>query len=462
MDMSNTGNHTAPGSGTFIRLDDINIRLIIREIIRNFWVVLMVAASAWMCTSAYIKTMYAPAYTATATLSVTAKGSASAYSSLDTTTGMAEVFGEVFRSDVLEKKVAKAMGTEKIEGRVETEVIPETNLLKVRVVSPSPEDAFLTLKQILETYPSISDYLFGNASLEIIQNPQIPLEPSNTFSVGLYRNLAAVAAAALACVMIAALSLLRDTVQTKEAAKHKLDGQMFGYIGHEVKNQTGKTGLSRKKGKKNRNTAALINNTLVSYHFAEEYRSLCSKLEFHMRKHQQKVLLISSASENEGKSTVSANLALSLADQKKKVLLLDCDFRKPTLHKIFEINMENRIDFAVFLDRDDLEEPDIICLEKAGVSMAANHVGYSSPQRIITSDKMKTFLEKARDEMDYIVIDSPPMMVAADAEALSQLADVSMLVVRQDCTTAGSINDCMDVLRQSTPDFVGYVLNDFQ
>ena len=64
--------------------------------------------------------------------------------------------------------------------------------------------------------------------------------------------------------------------------------------------------------------------------------------------------------------------------------------------------------------------------------------------------------------MDYIILDSPPMLVASDTEALAHLADNSLLVVRQDRTTARDINDCMDLLSQATAEFSGYVLNDFR
>ncbi|MDD7391056.1 MAG: polysaccharide biosynthesis tyrosine autokinase [Lachnospiraceae bacterium] len=438
-----------PADDALFRLDEINIRSVIQDVLKNFWVVILLAVSAWMCVSAYAKIIYVPEYTSTVTFAVSAKGSSSPYSALDTTKEMAEVFGEVFQSNVLRTKVAEAMGTDSIDGTVTTEVIPETNLLKVSVVSGSPESAFCVLKLILENYPSISDYLFGNAVLEIIKNPQVPTSPSNYFYAGRYQKLAALAAAALAVCVIALMSVLRDTVQTKQAAKRKLDGRLFGYIGHEAKKRAGKT-------------AALICNSLVSYHFMEAYKSLCSKLDFHMRRRSEKVILISSASENEGKSTVAANLALALAANRKKVLLLDCDFRKPALHKVFEIDTSRLTDFGSYLTKETITEPDVVYLEKQGIYVTINKNGYSSPQRMITSERMKAFLEKAGQDVDYIIIDSPPMMIASDAEALARLTDASLLVVRQDCTATGDINDCMDILRQSSPDFIGYVLNDFQ
>lgn len=439
-----------------IRLDNINVRIVIRDICKNFWIILLMAVSAWMLVSAYAKTLYVPQYTSTITFAVTAKDTVGTYNTLTTNANMAGVFGEIFQSDVLKDKVAAAMGTDELDGTISTEVITETNLLKVSAVSSSPQDAYQMAQAILENYSSISDNLFDNAVLEIIQNPQIPMEASDSFSVNLYRNLAALAAAVLAAGMIMLLTILRDTVQTKQAAKNKLEGKMLGCIGHEVKNKAKKSADGKKK-----KTAALISNLIVSYHFMEAYRSLCSRLEFRMRRRGQKVVLVTSAGENEGKSTVAANLALSLAAGRKKVLLLDCDFRKPAAHKIFEINMDKVTDFGKYLLDDRIAEPDIIHLEKQGIDITVNHVGYPSPQKMITSERMKQFLDKAKGIADYIVIDSPPMLVASDTEALARLADTSVLVVRQDRTPAGGINDCIDVLNQSAPDFAGYVLNDF-
>ena len=104
----------------------------------------------------------------------------------------------------------------------------------------------------------------------------------------------------------------------------------------------------------------------------------------------------------------------------------------------------------------------LVFVKKYGLYLGVNQVSYKTTQKLITSDKLKFFLEKQKEEMDYIILDSPPMLVASDTEALAHLADNSLLVVRQDRTTARDSNDCMDLLSQATAEFSGYVLNDFR
>lgn len=121
--------------------------------------------------------------------------------------------------------------------------------------------------------------------------------------------------------------LLRFTVKTPASASRLLDGQIRGIIPFEKKGI-----LGRKKTKK----ALLLNSPLVSMDFAEASRRVQAKVEYHMRRNSQKILLVTSVSENEGKSTVAANIALALAEKNKKVLLVDGDLRQPAQHKVFE------------------------------------------------------------------------------------------------------------------------------
>ena len=439
-----------------IRLDEINVLSVVKDLLLNAWVILLVVISAWLGVSSYSKLTYVPEYTSTATIVVSAKGNSGAYTSLNLTMQMAEVFAEVFQSDILKAKVEDQLGVSELDGRISTAVIPETNLMTISVTSSGPEEAFRTLNLILENYPQISDYLFGNAVLEVIKEPAVPISPSNSPQTGRYKKMALLVGFAVPVIIIVWLSITRDTIQTPQAAKRKLDGKQLGTISHEEKNKT----ITAKRKKKN--IAALITNPLVSFSYMEAYQNLCSRLDYHMRHHKQKILLVGSAQENEGKSTVAANLALALAARNRKVLLLDCDFRKPAIQKIFEVKTKKEDDFGHYLSTDDTKGGMLVFVKKYGLYLGVNQVSYKTTQKLITSDKLKFFLEKQKEEMDYIILDSPPMLVASDTEALAHLADNSLLVVRQDRTTARDINDCMDLLSQATAEFSGYVLNDFR
>lgn len=439
-----------------LRLEDINFLGLFKDLIRNCWIVILAAVSMLMLVSVYIKIVYTPEYTSQATLVISAKGAYGAYSALSMTNEMAGVFAEVFQSQVLRDTVSKELGDEPVTERITTMVIPETNLLRVSVTAESPKRAFEVLDAVMKNYSDVSDYLFSNAVLDVIKEPTVPMGPSNGFPGRKYKMLALMAGFMMSAGGIVVLSVLRDSVKTVSAAKHNLDGRMLGVICHEKKNKTWKARLKRK------NTAALISNALVSFSYMEAYQSLCAKLDYHMRKRDQKVLLVSSACENEGKSTVAANLAIALASRNKKVLLVDCDLKKPAMHKIFEVDSDPENSFGNFLRSDSIKTVGLYNHKKRGLYLALNRSGCRNSQQLVTSEKLRKFLSRVKERMDYVILDSPPMLITSDAEALASLADASVLVIRQDHGMTGDLNDCIDMLRQVTPDFVGYVLNDFQ
>lgn len=435
------------------RLEEINLRSLIRDLLRNFWIPILLAMSFWFAVSSYGRLSYAPTYRSTATFVVSAKGSSSAYNSLTLTTNMAKVFSEVFESNMLRSQVEQQLDMENQDWYISTSTISQTNLLVVSVISSSPEQSFLALSAVVETYPELAQQVFGNAVLDVITDPKVPTAPSNSMNIDSMKKTAAVAGFLLGVAVIAAFSVFRDTVQTPAAAKRKLDGRYLRSIRHEEKNKTVRSKRKRK------NVAPLVCHPFVSNGFREDYQSLCSKLEYHMHKRKQKVILVSSAGENEGKSTVAANLALCLAQKGNRVVLADCDFRKPALHKIFSVTADEGHDFGHSLSRQDTDDDVLQYLSRHDIYLAVNATRHKYPQRLITSRKMEAFVKKQRREMDYVILDTPPMLVAADAEALATLCDVAVLVVREDWILTKSANDCLDSLRRTAPDVAGFVLN---
>ncbi len=435
-----------------IRFDEINLYNVLRDLFYNAFVVVLMVASLLLCVDTYEKNSFQPEYASEATLVVTARGSGTAYDSMSLTSNMAETFSELFESGLMRQRIEEKMG-QPLDGAVNTRIISNTNLLIVRVVASSPEKAFLGLKSLIDVYPEIAQEVRSNAVLEVIKNPQVPRDPVNSFNTGHYKKMAMVLGVGISVGLICLLSIMRDTVQTPAAAKRKVDSRLIATLRHERKNKTVQSMAKRK------NVSPLITNPLISRGFREEQQNLCSHLEYHMRKRSQKVLLISSAGENEGKSTVAANVALGLAGRDKKVALLDCDFRKPALHKIFQSPGDENHDLGYYLNHDGISDDLLIYLPKWNLHVAVNRSGYKHPQRLFTSGKLKKYLNKLRQEFDYVVLDTPPMTVAADTEALAAQVDVSMLVVREDGVNTRDINDCLDTLYRQSPDVVGYCLN---
>ena len=439
----------------YILLDEINFYSVFIALLKNFWIVVSISLSVVMCYTSAMKVIYKPVYTSTSTFMVGAKDSTNAYNSLTTTQNMATVFAEVFQSNVLREKVEKDLGTT-FDGTINTETIPETNLITVSVSSRTPEIAFKGLLSVIDNYSSISDYVFENAQLEVIKDPAVPLAPSNPLNLKEKTPVIIGVSALLSLALIVFLCAIRDTVQTPNAAKRKIDTRLLRTIHHETRNKT-----MRSKFKK-KNSAPLITSPLISKGFIEDNLSLSSAIEYHMRKNGQKVIMITSAGENEGKSTVTANLALSLAENEKKVLLLDCDFRKPSLHKILENPVAKKNSFTEYLNTDATDASQYLTyISKHKITVGISFANHKNIPHLINSGKLADLIEQKRSEMDYIILDTPPMLAAADAEAIAKFADTSVLVVRTDFMHTVAINDCLDNLRKSAPEVTGIVLNNY-
>ena len=437
-------------------LDEINLHGLVIWLLKNLWVIVALSLSAMLCFGAVQRLTYTPTYTSSATFMVSARDSTSAYNSLTTTQSMASVFVEVFQSNVLREKIQEKMPDQSFDGTVQTVTIPETNILIVTVTAGEPDEAFRALNLLVENYSSISDYVFANAQLEVIKDPVVPVAPSNPLDVESDYPLVLFAGALLATGGVVALYLLRDTVKTPQAAQRKIDARLLRTIDHEKKNKTLRSKLRRK------NSAPLISSPLIKKDFIEDVLSLCSSLEYHARKRGQKVILVTSMGENEGKSTVAANLALALAEKGRKVALLDCDFRKPSLHKIFEVPVEKEKNLCTYLLQEERDSaPYLLESKKYGIWMGLNQNSGRSITRLLNNGKLPKLLQQLSDRMDYILLDTPPMLAAADTEAMAAMVDTALLVVRADYMPTESINKGLERLRKSAPEVCGFVLNNY-
>ena len=439
-----------------IRFDELSLGVLLQDVVKNIWVVILLCISTLLCYTSATRLTYEPQYTSTATFMVGAKDSTSAYNSLTTTQSMASVFVEVFQSNVLRNKIQEQLGDETFDGAISTSIIPETNLLIVQITSSSPTMAFKGLCALVDNYASVSDYIFANAQLEVIKDPIVPMAPSNPLDVKSKCPMVIAITVAVAIAVIVVLWYTRDTLQTPTAARRKLDSRVLRTIRHEEKNKTWRSKFLHK------NTAPIITNTLISKGFTEDNLSLCSALEYHMRKRGQKVIMITSLGENEGKSTVAANLALSMAERNKKVLLIDCDFRKPSLHKIFEVPVtegQTVTDYLLGESRD--VSAYLVELKKYGITLGISQASHRSITTLINNGRLSQLVQDMAGQMDCVILDTPPMLAAADAEAIAKMADTAVMISRADYVPTDSINEGLNRLRKYAPDVCGVVLNNF-
>lgn len=171
---------------------------------------------------------------------------------------------------------------------------------------------------------------------------------------------------------------------------------------------------------------------VAGFYFTEEVGKLASKVSHAAMHDGRKVLMITSAAENEGKSTVAANLAISLAQKGKRVVLVDADLHKPAQYKL--LRTEPKCELAQVLRGEKPCAPEQT--EQKGLRAIFSTQARKGAAELLGGDGMRALLEHLRGEADLIIVDTPPMGMFSDAEAIAELADLSLLVVRQDCVPA--------------------------
>ena len=441
-----------------IRLDEINIRIIIKDLLWHLPYIILAVFIGVMGVRIYKNMVYVPEYTASTTMAVMAKGNAdgSAYSSLTTASSMAEVFTEVFQSEIMREKVKDTVGEISGDFKITTNLIQETNLLVLNVTANDPQTAYKVILSIIENYRYVSDYLFSNAVLEVIMEPVVPMAPSNSFNTSRLDKLAVLAMFVLICGLIVVCSVFRKTVKTVKAGRRNLEGRYLGVIPYEAKNRTLKAKIKRT------NKALVIGSNVLNFRYEESFQHIAGRLQHIMDKDHKKIVLVTSVAENEGKSTVAVNLATSLARRNKKVLLIDLDFRKPAVHKIIDDEDNGQgANFCDCLQNGDSIENYIKYDKKQDIYVILNAKKKRFNDKVAYENAIKTKVNEMLELFDYVIVDSAPISAGTDTEYLNEFSQCSVIVVRQDYVDTADINDSVEMLKEGKSEFLGYILNAF-
>jgi capsular exopolysaccharide synthesis family protein len=359
----------------------------------------------------------------------------------------------IFDSEILKSKVAMDIGANKEPGIIKAEVIPETNIFVVTVSASSPEVAYRTIISIMENYTSVTNHIFGNSILDVLEAPSLPSYPNNYKNTERIMKIALLIGMAVMVGILGFASVRRDNIKNEQQIVSKLDTKLFGVIYHERKYKTIRSWLRRKK------KSILINRPTASFSFVENFKKMRTKLEYKAKRDDLKVILVTSTLENEGKSTVAVNLAIALAQKSENVLMVDGDLKHPSLHKILEKNiMEGKEPQINTEGKSELEEVLSFDID-SGLFLLYGSRLLKDSLDLVRSTTLADLIKVARGSMDYIIIDAPPVSVSADAAILADLSDASLLVVRQSIALAKDINDTIDFLSESRAKLIGCVYN---
>jgi len=189
---------------------------------------------------------------------------------------------------------------------------------------------------------------------------------------------------------------------------------------------------------------------------SEAYRTLRTNIQYSSFDKAIKTIVVTSAEAAEGKSTVSGNLALSFAQNEKKVIIIDCDLRKPSVHKNFKISNLSGLS-EVLIGKANLDE--VIQSRNENLDILPSGKIPPNPSEMLSSTAMSNLIENLREKYDIVILDSAPLQAVTDAQILSTKADGTILVIRAQRTNRDSVIEAKNLLSKVDANILGTVLH---
>ncbi len=208
---------------------------------------------------------------------------------------------------------------------------------------------------------------------------------------------------------------------------------------------------------KHKNKRDLVVLTNGEFSIANEaFRSLLTNLEYVDSNGLPRILHITSASPGEGKSNTAVNMALTLADSKKKVLLIDADLRKPKVSTY--LGVKNNAGLADYLvGKTEINEV-IVASNTDNLSVITAGTSVPNPAKLLADNRLIELLEYCGHEFEHIIIDSPPLLGLADALILANRADATLFAVACEETKKEHLSDALERLKMGYGNVLGFVL----
>jgi len=239
---------------------------------------------------------------------------------------------------------------------------------------------------------------------------------------------------------------LDDTIKDEEEAKRALAWPLLAMI-------PAIEGTAKGSG-----PADLVVQTNPKSSSTEAFRGLRTAIHFSSLKRDCKVVMITSSFPGEGKTTIAANLALTFAQSGNRVLLVDCDLRRPALHKIFEHSRNPGVTEVLAGD-----VPLAKALHATGIDNIALLTAGTippNPAELLSSDSMRDLLARLRASYDIIILDAPPVIPVTDAPLLTALTDLVVVVIESGRIPANAARRMKELLQSVQAPVAGFVLND--
>jgi capsular exopolysaccharide synthesis family protein len=348
------------------------------------------------------------------------------------------------KTDFIAKKVSdklnKSISVETILSSVMVVPRPNTQFMNISLTWDTPDNAQKILKTFYEVFIDELKKMYPTTNIQAIESynepkPILISKKSYFFAIP-------IAAMVLAILIVLGVEMLDNTLKTDEDVKKYLSGSVIGEIPREKEIITNINAISIKN---------------ISHFMIETFRTLRTNIEFITSCNNLKSIIVTSSRPEEGKTLTAAMLATVLAQTYKRTILIDCDLRNPSIHKLFTItNITGLTNYLV----GKASLPEII--NKADIEnlyVITSGIKPPNPAELLSTTQMKTLIRILRNDYDYIIIDTPPVGLVTDAQVLSQITDGSIFIVSSGKSVKEDTVKSKELLKQVGGKIVGFVLN---
>lgn len=418
--------------------------------LRRMWPLVLVLTAA-VGALFYFRSIrsYSPQYVAEATVSVEVINGG-AYANRNGAEQLGQIFPHIIRSGALSDVIAADLGVKSVPGTIQVTNIKGTNLLTISVTSWSEENADKILRSVLQNYPEVAQYVVGQTELTMVDDSGVSQTTRRDTVMWSSVRRGVLLGLVIGLVLVVLRAATFRTIRSEEELRALLNAPCLGTLP-----------VCHKKQR--RSTERNEINTLTDTNrgsYVEAMRLIRTRLERQMA--GKKVLMVTSSVAGEGKSTVAANLAIAMALKGKKVILVDCDLRNPSLGRIFNTPAGNPGLVAVLNGKATLDEALVEVQNKnmpTGLWLMPGADKVSRLVEILGSEAMRNLVDQLRDRADVVILDTPPSAVLVDAMMLVKHVDGIAYVVMRDYARRGIIFDGVEELSTSGAPLMGCILN---
>lgn len=330
--------------------------------------------------------------------------------------------------------------------------VTDTSALNVKVTTTDAELCAAVCNELAKVAPDYLRQAVGVGSISTIGTAKVysnPVAPNTKRNIALGGMIGFIFAA----MIVFLIDFFDNTIKETDGLTQKYNKAIIGEISEF---EVGKK--KRRKKKSGEDAHVRLTDPDVPFSVVESYKSIRTNINFALSTFDRKIFAVSSANPGEGKSTMSANIAIALAQGGNRVLLIDADMRKAVQHKIFGISNKRGLSSAISkmsklqesIRKDVMENLDI--LPSGPIP--------PNPSELLASGQMRTILEKLSEEYAVIVIDTPPINVVTDAMELSDSIAGIVMVLRYAMTSFDDTEAAMKRIELANMNMLGFILND--